>query len=54
MMKHIEVEYHFIREVIMQHRVVAYFISFTCRFGGISTKALSSKSFSHLWSKLGM
>jgi len=52
--KHIKVKCHFIRDMVMTHRIVTSSVTSSCQLGDIFTKALSRKSFSILYSKLGM
>jgi hypothetical protein len=46
--KHIEVDYHFIREKVVHRDVVLKFISTTNQLADIPTKCLPSPSFHHL------
>lgn len=50
--KHIEVDYHFIREHVLSKDLVIRFISSYEQLGNIFTKALFSPRFLHLRSKL--
>ena len=52
--KHIKVDYHFIRDMVMTYRIVTSFVISSCQLEDIFTEASSKKSFSILWSKLGM
>jgi hypothetical protein len=50
--KHIEVDYHFIREKVLHGDIVLKFISTLDQAADIFTKGLSSSRFAHLHAKL--
>ena len=52
--KHIEVDCHFIRDMVMTHRIVTLYVTSSCQLRDIFIKVLSRKSFLILCSKLGM
>ena len=52
--KHIEVDCHFIQEVMMSGEVSTPYVRFAYQIGDIFTKALSNSVFSNLFSKLGL
>ena len=53
-MKHIEVDCHFIKGMVMTQRTITLFITSSCQLRDILNKTLSRKSFSILCSKPGM
>jgi len=52
--KHINVDCHFIWDMVMAKRIVTFYVTFGAQLGDIFTKALFRKSFSALCNKLGM
>lgn len=50
--KHIEIDYHFIREQVLNHQIVLYHISSEAQIADIFTKPLSVSRFQLLKSKL--
>ena len=52
-MKYIEVDCHFIRDIVMTHRIISSFVTSSSQLRDIFTKALCRKSFS-MCSKVGM
>jgi len=52
--KYIEVNCHFIKDMVKTHRIVTSFVISSCQLENIFTNALSRKSFSILYSKLDM
>jgi len=54
-MKHVEVDYHFIQDIVMVKWILtSYYVTFGAKLGDIFTKALFQKSYSTLCIKLGM
>ena len=52
--KHIEVDHHFIQDMIMAKWIARTFVNSATRLGDIFTKALFQKSWSTLCNKLGI
>jgi hypothetical protein len=52
--KHIDIRYHFIRELIEQKKVEIIYIPSADNISDIFTKALPSPQFKHLASQLGL
>ena len=52
--KHIEVDCHFIRDMVMAKQIVTSYVTSGARLGNIFSKALFRKSFSIMCNKLGM
>ena len=52
--KHIEVDFHFIKEVVMEDEVCTPYSKSIEQLGDLFTKALPNATFSYLCSKLGM
>jgi hypothetical protein len=52
--KHIDIQYHFIRELIEQKKVKIIYIPSADNISDILTKALPSPQFKHLASQLGL
>jgi hypothetical protein len=50
--KHIEVDYHFVHEKVVNRDIAVKFISTGDQIADIFTKGLSSSRFAYLWSKL--
>jgi len=53
-MKHIDINGHFIRDMVITNQIVTSFVTSSCQLRDIFTKVLSKKSFSILCIKLGM
>ena len=53
-MKYIEVDCHFIRDIVMIHQIISSFVTSSSQLRDIFTKTLCRKSFSILYSKVGM
>jgi hypothetical protein len=50
--KHIEVDYHFVREKVVHHNIVVKFVSTKDQLADILTKSLASSSFTRLYDNL--
>jgi hypothetical protein len=52
--KHIEVDCHFIRDLLMRKQIVIPYVRFDDQLGDILTKPLARASFQRMFFKLGM
>lgn len=51
-MRHVEVDYHYIREEIIRKEIVVVYVATADQFAGLLTNGLSSFRFTYLISKL--
>ena len=52
--KHIEMKYHFIRDMVHKGMVKLQYVSTEEKIADVMTNPLSVMKFRHLWDKLGM
>ena len=52
--KHIEIDYHFVREKVAQEKLITQFVSSKDQLAYIFTKPLSNIAFNNLYTKLGL